>query len=250
MHFQKTITGFVSALLLANLASADITGVALDGYQVTAEDFDGSVVNAWVVDIYLRAETADDTVLNVYDLRGSNGPDQEGTLINSLGDVSYYQSQTGSGWLPNEQGDPFTTDALLMADSFVSIGARHPDGSTALNGNGGVWQMEANGTQLDPAFGLNTIGAPGSNAGWFNSNPTITIGRSMPLDALDGAFGIFVGRFAVEGTQSFNLEGFLSVTWNDGLGTTPDQAQFVVPAPGALALLGVAGLAKRNRRRH
>lgn len=250
MHFQLTTIGFGSALLIANLASADITGVALRGFQGTAEDFDGTVVNAWVVDMYLRAETAEDTVLNVYDLRGSNGPDVEGTLVNSLGDVNYYQSQTGAGWLPNEQGAPFTTGALRSLDSFVSIGARNADGSTALNGGGGVWQMEPNGTQLDPAFGLNSVGAPGSNAGWYNGNPSSMIGRSMTLDPLDGEFGIFIGRFAVEGTQAFTLEGFLSVTWNDGIGTTPIQAQFVIPTPGAIALLGMAGFAPRNRRRH
>ena len=114
MPFDKNKPLIAAAIgIMTSGAVADITGVALRGYQVSAEDFDGSIVNAWVVDMYLKAETENDTVLNAYDLRGSNGPSAEGSLVNSLGsNVAYYQSQTGSGWMPNEQGDPFTTDAL------------------------------------------------------------------------------------------------------------------------------------------
>ena len=228
---------------------ADITGVALTGYQVSATDYDGSTVDVWVVDMYLRATTENDTVLNVYDLRGTNGPDDAGEMINSLGNVSYYQSQTGAGWLPNNVGAPFETDALKNADSFVSIGARHADGSTALNGGGGVWQMEPNGSALDPAFGGLNATAPGTNAGWYNSNPPSLIGRSMLLDPIGGSYGVFIGRFAVEGTQAFTLTGYLSVTWNDGIGTEPNQGQFYIPAPGAGALLGAAVFCQRRRRR-
>ena len=251
MRFDKNKILIAATIgLMTSGAAADITGVALRGYQVSAQDFDGSIVNAWVVDMYLKAETENDTVLNAYDLRGSNGPSAAGALMNSLGsDVAYYQSQTGSGWLPNEQGAPFTTDALLMADSFVSIGARNADGSTAINGGGGVWQMGGNGTQLDPSFGGNNADAPGANVGWYNSSPPSGIGRSMSLDTLNGDFGVFIGRFAVEGTQSFDLEGWISVTWNDGVGSTPEQAQFFIPTPGAFALLGMAGLTTCRRRR-
>ncbi len=60
--------------------------------------------------------------------------------------------------------------------------------------------------------------------------------------------GVLIGRFAYDG--DFDLAGStLSVTWNEGIGTGAEQATFtVVPAPGAFALLGVAGLAGRRRR--
>ena len=59
--------------------------------------------------------------------------------------------------------------------------------------------------------------------------------------------GVLVGRFAYDG--DFTLEGTtLEVTWNQGLGTPGDQASFTVtPAPGVLALLGLAGI---HRTRH
>ena len=59
---------------------------------------------------------------------------------------------------------------------------------------------------------------------------------------------MFLGRFSYAG--DFSLEGTtFEVTWNQGLGTPGNRAMFtVVPAPGAMALLGLAGLAGRRRR--
>jgi uncharacterized protein (TIGR03382 family) len=61
--------------------------------------------------------------------------------------------------------------------------------------------------------------------------------------------GVLIGRFAYDG--DFDLSGTtLEVTWNQGLGTPGNQAGFTVniPAPGAMALLGLAGLTGRRRR--
>ena len=59
-----------------------------------------------------------------------------------------------------------------------------------------------------------------------------------------------VGRFA---TTEFKDLSFttLEVTWNEGLGTPGQQGEFIVnvPAPGAVALLGLAGLVGGGRRR-
>ena len=66
---------------------------------------------------------------------------------------------------------------------------------------------------------------------------------------IPGQWKLFLDhRFAYNG--DFDLAGStLSVTWNEGIGTGAEQANFtVVPAPGALALLGLAGLAGRRRR--
>ena len=58
-------------------------------------------------------------------------------------------------------------------------------------------------------------------------------------------------RAIIEGSGEFDLSGSLSVTWNEGIGTPGNQQAFdimEVPAPGALALLGLGGLAVRRRR--
>ena len=64
-----------------------------------------------------------------------------------------------------------------------------------------------------------------------------------------GGLGVFVGRFSYMGDFSLT-DSTLEVTWNQGLGTPGQQAGFIVniPAPGALALLGLAGLTGRRRR--
>ena len=103
------------------------------------------------------------------------------------------------------------------------------------------------GTGLDPNFGGNTTAYPGALAGWYNGNPP-----SLNGQVGDGAagLGVLVGRFSYAG--DFDLSGStLEVTWNQGLGTPGNQAGFTVgaiPAPGALALLGLAGLTGRRRR--
>ncbi|MAC18898.1 MAG: hypothetical protein CMJ23_04320, partial [Phycisphaerae bacterium] len=94
-------------------------------------------------------------------------------------------------------------------------------------------------------FGGNNADYPGNLAGWYNGNPPTLNGQVVDND---GTLGVLVGRFAYDG--DFSLEGSaLEVTWNQGLGTPGQQAGFIVtPAPGALALLGLAGIAGRRRR--
>ena len=62
-----------------------------------------------------------------------------------------------------------------------------------------------------------------------------------------GVFGVLIGRFASMDSINRNWLS-LEATWNQGLGTPGEQGQFVIPAPGAVALLGLAGLAGRRRR--
>lgn len=224
----------VGVMAFSAVSMGDITGAYYSGRQVTATDFAGQPdFNGWVVDLFLTSDDATDTVLNVFNVNMSN----------SAGAASYYQSFTGTGWVPNNLGVPFETDALQHADSFVSMGGRDADGNSAYGSDGTVVQMAANGTGLDPAFGGNNAAAPGENAGWYNSNPPVAIG--MPING-----SVFIGRFALNGAGEFALMGTVSVTWNNGIGTPGEQAfdLEIVPAPGAFALLGLAGLARRRRR--
>ena len=213
----------------ATTALADMTGnvyqntrnlAYTDGFG--APDFDGVVVDIW-----LEFDDLDDVLLNIYNFNDPN-----------LG-TNYYQSITGNTWLPNNLGLPFRTPALLFADSFVSIGDY---------GNGK--QGNTNGTGLDPNFGGANAPGPGENAGWYNSDPSSLIGQAVQTEFTSTGIGVFIGRFAVNGAQKldfFGLTGF--ATWNQGIGTDASQGQFIkIPAPGALALLGIAGLAGRRRR--
>ena len=222
------LTGIAAAAVAAS-ASADITGAMTVDYVVTAEDFGGDVVTVNVSDLYLTSNDAADTALNVYNM----------SMV-STGQVNYFQSATGVGWTPTNLGSIFDTEALRYADSFVTIGGMGFDLEPAQAPGAG------SGTGLDPNFGGNGAAYPGDLAGWYNGSPP-----SLNGAVGNGAagLGVFVGRFAYDG--SFDLTGStLEVTWKQGLGTPGQQAGFIVnvPAPGALALLGLAGLAGRRRR--
>ena len=232
-----TTLPLLATLGLAAAASADITGVFHNDYIVTTEDFGGSVVTLQVQDLYLTSDDASDVVLNVFNLN-----------LPEMAQVDYYQSVTGTGWLPNNLGGIFDTPALRAADSFVTIGGFDQNVLAPEQSPGA-----GAGTGLDPNFGGNNAAMPGVNAGWFNSSPPNVNGQVGQIQSLGGGFtlGVLIGRFAsYDGPFPFCLEGgLLEVTWNQGLGTPGQQGSFaVVPAPGAIALLGLGGLAGRRRR--
>ena len=229
---KKAVLTGIAAAAVAATASADITGAVTYNYTTTAEDFGGTSVTVNVSDLYLLSDDAADTVLNVYNL-----------TLASAGQVSYFQSATGTGWTPNNLGGIFDTPALRLADSFVTIGGFTQDTLLPEQAPGA-----GAGTGLDPNFGGNDAAYPGDLAGWYNGSPPSLNGQVGMLPGTIG-MGVLVGRFAYDG--DFDLTGStLEVTWNQGLGTPGIQAGFTVniPAPGALALLGVAGLAGRRRR--
>ena len=226
-------TPIISGLAAASLtlaATADITSVGVVSYSVTAEEFGGTSVSLNVQDLYLYSDNAADVALNVYDL----------TLAEAAR-VTYYQSATGAGWAPTNLGGMFDTSATRLADSFVTIGGFMQDMLIPEQAPG----MGA-GTGLDPNFGGNASPYPNAFAGWYNGSPP-----SLNGQVGEGAagLGVLIGRFASVGGH--DLTGSeLFVTWNQGLGTPGNQAGFIVniPAPGAMALLGLAGLTGRRRR--
>jgi hypothetical protein len=116
----------------------------------------------------------------------------------------------------------------LQWDSFVSIGLLD-NGGNALNNVGIDWTDFENGGDLVT-----------SNGSWFVT----------PDDAQGAEVGgrVLIGQFTI--TEGGSLVGQVSLQGKDADGNTW-QANGVswVPAPGALALLGVAGLAGRRRRR-
>ena len=225
--------GLGLATIVAATASAEITGAYVVSYAVTAEDFGGASASVNVQDLYLSSDDAADVGLNVFNM-----------IMADAGKVTYFQSFTGTGWQPTNLGGPFDTAALRSADSFVTMGGFAAGGMAEQAPGAGA------GTGLDPNFGGNNADYPGNLAGWYNGNPPTLNGQvgDVPAGPNGKEFGVLIGRFAYDG--EFGLEGSaLEVTWNQGLGTPGQQAGFIVtPAPGAFALLGLAGIAGRRRR--
>jgi hypothetical protein len=225
---SSLIIGASIATVIAAGASAEITGATVYNYSIDVEDFGGAMVSVNVSDLYLTSNDAADVALNVYNFS-----------MAASGQVNYFQSITGTGWQPTNLGTIFDTEALRHADSFVTIGGFDFSPDPEQSEGAGA------GTGLDPNFGGNTNTYPGDLAGWYNGNPPSLNG--LVGDTVVG-LGVLVGRFSYDG--EFSIEGStLEVTWNQGLGTAGQQAGFtVIPAPGVLALLGLAGIAGRRRR--
>ena len=231
------ILNLTAAASIAATASADITGAYVVEYSVTAEDFGGGSVSVNVQDLYLSSDDSTDVALNVYNM----------TFADSA-KVNYFQGATSTGWLAQNAGGLFDNPALRRADSFVTIGGFEQDTAyPAQAPDAGA------GTGLDPNFGGSNTAYPNDLSGWYNSSPPNLNGQVGQVAQTDGTLGlgVLIGRFAYDG--DFSLEGStLEVTWNQGLGTGSEQLDVpltVIPAPGAIALLSLAGLLGRRRRR-
>jgi len=200
--------------ILAGAAALAVSGFASAGF--VGMDVQSSVIEGKTVfQVFAQFDSANDVVLSVFGV--ANIPN--GGFFNA--------DFAGGSWAPQ-----FTQNAAT--DSFVTIG--------------GVPGF-ANSSQADPAWGAPGFTQPGipNGAGWFNSNPPNLQGKvnAVTLKTLIAQFS-FEGGAA--GITTFTSP--ITVSFNQGLGTptTFGQSSFTVPAPGAIALLGLAGLAGRRRR--
>ena len=209
---KSTIKAYGASLLVSSLAFSDYLSVVEDGYWSVQQDFDGSDVSVYVVDLYMTADNSDDVLLNVFNFVGNDDAPN-----------SFFQSFTGGGWVPNNLGGPFDTGALRKIDSFVTIGGFDLSSSEPPQQIPGA----GSGTGLDPNFGGEGAPAPGIDAGWYNGNPTSLNGKTQISGRLGGIPATFIGRFSFP--EEFSLDGSsFECTWNQGLGTPAIQASFFV----------------------
>ena len=221
-----------AVLAVASAASADFIG------------FDGTVeeVGEFTVIKMYAVYDAEDIGLNVYNAQ---------IVTKDAGGFNQSDVQIGAGgtWAPNASLDiPGFADSAI--DSFGTMGY-------------GVGPLAAtNGTALDPTF-LDASGGLGafvpSGGGWYNGNPTneqVATTFAGGYDGLSG-YGVWVGQFAFA-TSRVEAAGAVDFFIFDAEMGSKDAAGEVffggdafiwaIPAPGALALLGLGGLAARRRR--
>ena len=221
-----------AALAVASAASADFIG--FDG--VISEVGDYTVIKMYAV------YDAEDIALNVFNAQ---------IVTKDAGGFNQSDVQIGAGgtWAPNASLDiPGFADSSI--DSFGTIG--YGVGAAAAT----------NGTALDPTF-LDATGGLGayvpSGGGWYNGNPTneqVATSFGGGYDQKSG-FAVWVGQFAfatsrVEAAGALDFFIFdCEMGSKDAAGEVffgGDAFIWAVPAPGALALLGLGGLAARRRR--
>lgn len=174
----------------------------------------GSVGGRDVYQVYANFSAPTDILLNALKHNVTAGS-MSGVLHNDFGGGTWNPTLT---ILPDQ----------LANDSFVTI-----------SGIGGPTAA----TNLDPSFGSGFGAAIPTNAGWFNANPAnnIVVGSSLRIMIMQVALAA--------GNAGYTAS--LEVGYKESASATQPlfgSGTYTIPAPGALALLGAAGLMGRRRR--
>ena len=219
-----------------------------------------------VIDVFAAVDNASDRFLNVYNTT-SNGvyvqkaglssktwkPDAANfTSTRSVSDDSFMTAGTFSGGSyggefyasGNSNGDPNfnpattwnPTPASAAATTIPSLAGWYTGDPTSVDNGAELmsnWASSVGATRWDSAYGTSTT----------VSGVGTSIGKQ---------YGIWVSHLVVAGTNKvigtdFTFQAFVSI--KDGTTTDQRGSVFPVPAPGAIALLGMAGALSRRTRR-
>ena len=238
--------GFIAVVgAAAVVASAD---AGFLGFVASARNVGANTV----IDIFAGVSNASDKFLNVYDLTSNGVYVQKAGLATKT-------------WKPDTAG--FTSTRNTSDDSFMTAG------TFSGGAYGGEFYASSN-TNGDPNFtGTSWNATPASAAattipalaGWYTGDPTSVdnnaeslaglVGRVNGSGAASANFGVWCAHLVLAGNNKvigtdFTFSAFASI--KDGVNGSVSQASssFVaIPAPGAIALIGVAGLAAGRRRR-
>jgi MYXO-CTERM domain-containing protein len=228
------------AMTLAAAVSSVSSATFVEFYTVkTQPTADATNINLDVYVLYARFNGATDTVLNAFNFNRNDG--SQTNLFyhkdNSSGNTGLLQTAFGT-WNPALTG---SAPLNRPYDSYLTIGGL----PTATNG-----------TSADPSWGnplsWNRPDVPnGQNAGWFAPGGSIAGRVGQAGNLVDSTR---LGQFSIA-RDSFAGVWNMKLGYNNGVAGSAVQfaeATFsigvAVPAPGAIALLGLAGLTGRRRR--
>jgi len=215
------------AACVAGSASATFIGFGSQSYTALAGAYD-------VLDVYAMYSSTTDKFLNVFN-----------SDIDLIGATNFYQAN--GTWANTNSGSN-------AADSRVAAGAS--SGNTSPDGSFANWE---------DGEGQDSTLPPSPGAGWFAANPNPagnTNGAKVLVlvpgiwQGANGPFGVWIGRFSVlagpDSIRFMQFGGQIGTGVVGGSGTFFGQDsklfKFNIPAPGAMALLGLAGLVGRRRR--
>ena len=262
MGFPKSVISF-GVLAAAASANASILGYSGTNYLVV----DGARRYS-VMDVYVDCSNAFDKCVNYYgqNLTGKtgwvkttkNGSTNANDAATATNGAAWVHSN-GTGWMPSSNAN------ANAWDSFVTIGAR-----------GQTEAQSSSAMTADPYFvNGNTAGAGtiqgGYNstgfyvgAGWYTASPLYTgdiAGTYADKRMMLGRFTIDVTDVTATDVISMEMHGEVTFKVNGtsiGGGTTTqptftftkayDTFFVPVPTPGAIALVGLAGLVSRRRK--
>jgi hypothetical protein len=253
-------TCFIAIAGAASLVASADAGLA--GFVAYSRNVGANTV----VDVFAAVTNASDKFLNVYDTVSN------GTFVQKAGLAT-------KTWKPDVAG--FTSTRNTSDDSFMTAG------TFSGGAYGGEYYASSN-TNGDPNFtGTSWNATPASaaataipnNAGWYTGDPTSVDnnaelmsswaggftransalvsaagGYQAPANSNAATYGIWCAHLVIAGNNKvigtdFTFKASASV--KDGVSGATTQATYqfsAIPAPGAIALMGIAGFASRRRR--
>ena len=217
---KSFVAGSMLAAAVASVASAGFTGYSVQRTVTAAGNIQYQIFANW--------DTANLVFLNAFNFATQSG---------SMG-ARHQDTFTADGETGTWQAGPAVSAADRADDSWVTA-----SGSASSSG----W-----GSALDPGFANGgQIQNINNGAGWYDATP----GTPNPISAggTQGGYRILLAQIVRSGgvedslatfylRHAYKVAGTTTALFSDGTFTIG------IPAPGALALLGVAGLAGRRRR--
>ena len=247
---MKSLALLGAVALISSSAGAAFTGWTVDMTTVSGRNI--YKVYANFNDVGAGVNGSSQRVLNCFDF-GKADATPEGNQIaaGSSGTMNAVHNDQFQGNIDSD-GDGYN-------DVFGSMGTWAADGSAqtttqaltdsfvTMQGIGNGW-----GTALDPSFGTpygpqaGGISPPNSNAGWYDATP----GTQNLIGATYRVRLLQIARVAADDNNLYTANLTLGYAY---LGSTVAQfgyGSFTIgaPAPGAIALVGLAGLVGRRRR--
>jgi hypothetical protein len=217
---KSLVAGTMLAAAVASVASAGFTGYSVQRTITAGGNIQYQVFANW---------------------------DQSGLVF-----LNAFNFATQSGTMNARHQDFFTADGEVgtwQAGSSVSAADRGEDSWVTASGlaTSSGWQ-----SALDPGFANGgTVGDINNGAGWYDATPGSP--NAIAAGGTQGGYRILLAQIVRNGNDADALATFYLKNSFKVAGTTTalfSEGTFTigVPAPGAMALLGLAGMAGRRRR--
>jgi hypothetical protein len=217
---KSLVAGTMLAAAVASVASAGFTGYSVQRTITAGGNIQYQVFANW---------------------------DQSGLVF-----LNAFNFATQSGTMNARHQDFFTADGEVgtwQAGSSVSAADRGEDSWVTASG---LATASGWGSALDPGFANGgTVGDINNGAGWYDATPGSP--NAIAAGGTQGGYRILLAQIVRNGSDADALATFYLKNSFKVAGTTTalfSEGTFTigVPAPGAMALLGLAGMAGRRRR--